>query len=144
LLLAFAVLLVFQCLGEGFVFLFKVPVPGPVAGMLLLLVALVGFPRLHDVVEAGANELLRHLSLLFVPAGVGIIVAAASGSGHWLAIGAAVVGSTLLTLAVTALVLRALTPADRQGEGGDALTPGRQRGGGDAPTPARQRRGGDV
>lgn len=118
-LLAFAVLLVFQCLGEGLVFLLHLPVPGPVAGMLLLLVALCAFPRLYDIVEAGANELLRHLSLLFVPAGVGIIVAAASGSGHWLAICAAVVGSTLLTLAVTALVLRALTPVRKNGEGAD-------------------------
>jgi putative effector of murein hydrolase LrgA (UPF0299 family) len=119
LLLALAVLLVFQCLGEGLVFLLRAPVPGPVAGMLLLLAALVAFPRLHGIVEAGANELLRHLSLLFVPAGVGIIVAAASGSGHWLAICAAVVGSTILTLGVTALVLQALAPAHRNGEGGD-------------------------
>ena len=118
-LLALAVLLVFQCLGEGLVFLLRAPVPGPVAGMLLLLAALVAFPRLHGIVEAGANELLRHLSLLFVPAGVGIIVAAASGSGHWLAICAAVAGSTILTLGVTALVLQALTPAHRNGEGGD-------------------------
>jgi len=111
LLHAFAVLLVFQCLGEGLVFVFKLPVPGPVAGMLLLLGALIAWPRLFQVVEAGANELLRHLSLLFLPAGVGIIAAASSGSGHWLAIVCAVVASTLLTLAVTALVLRALTPA---------------------------------
>ena len=107
-LLAFAVLLVFQCLGEGLVFLFGLPVPGPVAGMLLLLAALMAWPRLHQVVESGANELLRHLSLLFLPAGVGIIAAASSGSGHWLAIAAAVVFSTLATLAVTALVLQAL------------------------------------
>ena len=104
---AFAVLLAFQCLGEGLVFLFKVPIPGPVAGMLVLLAALIAWPRLHEVVESGANELLRHLSLLFLPAGVGIIAAASSGSGHWLAIAAAVVFSTLATLAVTALVLRA-------------------------------------
>ena len=107
---AFAVLLVFQCLGEGLVFLFGWPVPGPVTGMLLLLAALVAVPRLQDVVEAGASELLRHLSLLFVPAGVGIVVAASSGSGQWLAIGASVVASTLVTLAVTALVLQGLTP----------------------------------
>lgn len=119
-LIAFAVLLVFQCLGEGLVFLFRLPVPGPVAGMLLLLVALVAYPRLHQTVEAGANELLRHLSLLFVPAGVGIIVAAASGNGHWLAICAAVAGSTVLTLGVTALVLQVLTPGRDKGEGGDA------------------------
>jgi putative effector of murein hydrolase LrgA (UPF0299 family) len=110
LLQAFAVLLVFQCLGEGLVFLFGWPVPGPVTGMLLLLAALVAVPRLQDVVESGASELLRHLSLLFVPAGVGIVVAASSGSGQWLAIAASVVASTLVTLAVTALVLQGLMP----------------------------------
>ena len=118
-LLAFAVLLVFQCLGEGIVFLAHLPVPGPVAGMLLLLAALLAFPRLQQVVEQGANELLRHLSLLFVPAGVGIIAAAGSSSGHWLAIIGAVVASTFATLAVTALVLQALgKPVE--GQGGDA------------------------
>jgi holin-like protein len=122
LLLAFAVLLVFQCLGEGLVFLFGFPVPGPVTGMLLLLAALLVFPRLHEVVEAGANELLKHLSLLFVPAGVGIIVAAASGSGQWLAIAAGVFASTVVTMAVTALVLQALSRHDGaadSGKGGD-------------------------
>jgi holin-like protein len=107
LLQAFAVLLAFQCLGEGLVFMSGLPIPGPVAGMLVLLATLVAWPRLQSVVESGANELLRHLSLLFLPAGVGIIAAASSGSGHWLAIGAAVVTSTLATLAVTALVLQA-------------------------------------
>jgi putative effector of murein hydrolase LrgA (UPF0299 family) len=116
LLQAFAILLVFQCLGEGLVFLFGWPVPGPVTGMLLLLAALVAVPRLQDVVEAGASELLRHLSLLFVPAGVGIVVAASSGAGQWLAIGASVVASTLVTLAVTALVLQALTPRGQPAE----------------------------
>jgi putative effector of murein hydrolase LrgA (UPF0299 family) len=116
LLTAFAVLLIFQCLGEGLVFLFGWPVPGPVTGMLLLLAAMLAFPRLQEVVEAGANELLRHLSLLFVPAGVGIVVAASSGSGHWLAIVAAVVVSTLATMAITALVLKALMKEQAQGD----------------------------
>ena len=120
-LLAFAVLLVFQCLGEGLVFLFGWPVPGPVTGMLLLLAALLAFPRLQEVVEAGATELLRHLSLLFVPAGVGIVVAASSGAGQWLAIVASVVVSTLATMAVTALVLNLLMPrraaVDEEGGG---------------------------
>jgi putative effector of murein hydrolase LrgA (UPF0299 family) len=123
LLLAFAVLLVFQCLGEGLVFLFGLPVPGPVAGMLLLLASLVAWPRLHEVVETGANELLRHLSLLFVPAGVGVIAAAAGGKGQWLAIGVAVVVSTLATMAVTGLVLQALSAREKQDdeqEAGDA------------------------
>jgi putative effector of murein hydrolase LrgA (UPF0299 family) len=105
---AFAILLIFQCLGEGVVFVTGLPVPGPVAGMLLLLVSLLAWPRLARFVESAANELLRHLSLLFVPAGVGIVVAAANVSGHWLAIVVAVAASTLLTLAVTALLLQAL------------------------------------
>lgn len=115
-LAAFAVLLLFQCLGEGLVFVFHLPLPGPVAGMLLLMVALIAQPRLQALVEQAANTLLSHLSLLFVPAGVGIVVAAGSGSGHWLAIGASLVVSTVLALAVTGLILR--------GMGGPATTDG--------------------
>jgi holin-like protein len=107
-LAAFAILLVFQCLGEGVAFASGAPIPGPVIGMLLLFAALLAWPRLFALIEDASAELLRHLSLLFVPAGVGIVVAAASGSGHWIAIVAALVASTFLTLAVTALVLQAL------------------------------------
>jgi putative effector of murein hydrolase LrgA (UPF0299 family) len=106
LLPAFTILLLFQCLGEGAVFLLGLPVPGPVAGMVLLFAALLLWPSLQTRIEAAANALLGHLSLLFVPAGVGIVAAAGSGSGHWLAIAASLVVSTLLTMAVTALVLR--------------------------------------
>jgi len=112
-LVSLAVLLVFQCLGEGIVYLFGLPLPGPVAGMLLLFAALLAFPALQQRIEDTANELLRHLSLLFVPAGVGIVVAASSGSGHWLALLAGLMGSTLLTLAATALVLHWLGPSER-------------------------------
>jgi holin-like protein len=105
---AFAILLIFQCLGEGVVFVTGLPIPGPVIGMLLLFATLQAWPRLFDVVEQTAGELLRHLSLLFVPAGVGIVVAAASVQGYWLAIIVALVVSTALTMAVSALVLQAL------------------------------------
>jgi len=107
-LAAFAVLLLFQCLGEAVVFVLHLPLPGPVAGMLLLMVALVALPKLQAIVESAANTLLSHLSLLFVPAGVGIVVAAASGSGHWLSIVASVAVSTVLALAVTGLILRGI------------------------------------
>lgn len=107
-LAAFAVLLLFQCLGEGIVFVFHLPLPGPVAGMLLLMVALIAFPRLLTLVEQAANTLLSNLSLLFIPAGVGIVVAFSSGNGHWLAIIASLVVSTVLALAVTGLILRGI------------------------------------
>lgn len=107
-LVSFASLLLFQCLGEGITFAFKLPVPGPVVGMLLLFVALVLYPPLLEKIEATGSELLRHLSLLFVPAGVGIVAAATQVRGQWVAIIVALVVSTLLTLAVTALVTRAV------------------------------------
>ena len=116
-LAAFTVLLLFQCLGEGIVFLLSLPIPGPVAGMLLLMAALVAWPRLQARVEQAANALLAHLSLLFIPAGVGIVASAASGSGHWVAIIASLLASTVLALAVTGLILRGL---DKPAKDGDA------------------------
>jgi holin-like protein len=113
---AFTILLLFQCLGEGIVFLFKLPIPGPVAGMLLLMAALIKWPRLQQAVEQAANTLLSHLSLLFIPAGVGIVATAASGSGHWFAILASLTASTVLALAVTGLILRGLDKPARDAD----------------------------
>lgn len=107
-LLSLAVLLLFQCLGEGISYLFGLPVPGPVVGMLLLLAFLIARPRAAEVIEGTANELLRHLSLLFVPAGVGIMVSASALKGSLVAIVLAIIVSTTLSIAVTALVMRAL------------------------------------
>lgn len=110
-LLTFAILLVFQCLGEGISFALALPIPGPVVGMLLLFAALVMSPRLLERIEATGSELLRHLSLLFVPAGVGIVASAATVAGHWPAVIVAVIVSTFATLAVTALVMKLVMPA---------------------------------
>ena len=113
-LATFATLLIFQCLGEGITFALSLPVPGPVVGMLLLFVALVISPRLLERIEKTGTELLGHLSLLFVPAGVGIVVSAATVRGHWLAVIVSVIVSTILTLAVTATAIRLTMPAQRK------------------------------
>ena len=109
-LITFAVLLICQCVGEGASFLLQLPIPGPVVGMLLLFFALLLSPALLEQMEATATELLRHLSLLFVPAGVGIIVSASSVQGHWWGVVVAVVSSTVITLAATAAVMRIFIP----------------------------------
>ncbi|TDK67152.1 CidA/LrgA family protein [Sapientia aquatica] len=109
-LITFAVLLIFQCIGEGASFLLQLPIPGPVVGMLLLFFALLLSTALLEQMEATATELLRHLSLLFVPAGVGIIVSASSVQGHWWGVVVAVVSSTVITLAATAAVMRIFIP----------------------------------
>ena len=68
-----AIILGAQTLGELINRLTGVPVPGPVIGMLLLLIAFFLWDGLIDRIRPTAGVLLAHLSLLFVPAGVGII-----------------------------------------------------------------------
>ena len=70
---ALATLLVLQLLGEALVYVFKLPLPGPVVGMALLLLVLAVRPRQLAALKPTAQNLLQHLSLLFVPAGVGVI-----------------------------------------------------------------------
>ncbi|RAS22357.1 CidA/LrgA family protein [Paraburkholderia bryophila] len=111
---ALAALLTFQCLGEGISYLFHVPVPGPVIGMLLLFGFLMLRPQSADAIEPTALELLRHLSLLFVPAGVGIMVSAGRIRGDAVAVIASIAISTTLAIAVAALVTRALMRRQRR------------------------------
>lgn len=103
-----AVLMIFQCLGEALAYLLKWNIPGPVLGMLLLFVALLISPRLMEKIEESSHQVLKHMSLFFIPAGVGIMVSASGIAQHWLALVLAVVISTLLTLAVTAFSMRFL------------------------------------
>ncbi|MDR5759717.1 CidA/LrgA family protein [Caballeronia sp. LZ035] len=112
-LAAIATLLVFQCLGEGLAYLFHLPVPGPVVGMLLLLAWMTLRPTQAAALEGTALELLRHLSLLFVPAGVGIMVSAGALRGDMLAVVLSVAISTALAITVTALVMRAMLRRQR-------------------------------
>ena len=111
---ALAVLLIFQCLGEGVSHGLALPVPGPVLGMLLLFAFVMLRPALADAIEGTALEILRHLSLLFVPAGVGIMVSADRLRGDALAVIVSIVVSTTLAIAVTALVTRALMRRQRR------------------------------
>lgn len=107
LLKGFSLLLLCQSLGEVLVRLLGLPFPAPVLGMGLLLLAL-NLPALRQPVGVAADGLLAHLSLLFVPVGVGVITHLALVSQYGGRMLVAIVLSTLIGLAVTALVLRAL------------------------------------
>jgi holin-like protein len=108
---ALTLLLLFQLAGEILAHVFALPLPGPVIGMALLFAALVLRRGVGDTLRDTANGLLQHLSLLFVPAGAGVMVHFSRIGGEWLAILGALVASTALTLLVTALVLRLLLRA---------------------------------
>jgi holin-like protein len=105
---ALTLLLLFQLAGEVLAHVFALPLPGPVIGMALLFATLVWRGGAGDTLRNTANGLLQHLSLLFVPAGAGVMVHFSRIGGEWLAILGALVASTALTLLVTALTLRLL------------------------------------
>lgn len=110
-----ATLLAFQLLGEVLSRVLRLPVPGPVLGMILLFLALVlrgGTPAAFGNV---CRNLLSYLSLLFVPAGVGIITHLGLAAREWLPIAITLVTSTAATMVVTAFTLRWLMR--RAGEG---------------------------
>jgi len=112
-----ALLLGYQLVGEALALGLGLPIPGPVVGMLLLLLTLV-VRRGAAAPDTTADTLLSHLSLLFVPAGVGVIVHAERLGGEWLPIVAALLVSTVVTLVVTAWVMQWLVRRLAKGEGG--------------------------
>lgn len=100
---AFAIILLFQLIGEIISRGGHLPLPGPVLGMMLMVVALSMFPKLGDMITPVAQGILRYLALMFVPVGVGIVASVPVLEEHWLAISASIVISTLLAIVVGAL-----------------------------------------
>jgi putative effector of murein hydrolase LrgA (UPF0299 family) len=115
---ALTLILVCQLIGEVMVAATGLPVPGPVFGMLLLLGWLFLRGGVSESVGRVADGLLAHFSLLFVPAGVGVLVHWERIRSQWVAIGAALVIGTLITLAVTALTMAAVVRLTNR-RGGD-------------------------
>lgn len=109
---AIALLLVCQLAGEVIHRLTGLPLPGSVIGMVLLLAWLAFVPRERLTLTQVTGWLTAHLSVMFVPAAVGLMEEGAILSRYGLGIVVAVAVSTLLTLAVTALVFRAVAGRD--------------------------------
>lgn len=103
------ILLIYQLVGEVTVRLLAVPIPGPVLGMVMLFVTLMVRGRVDEPVDTAANGLLSHLSLLFVPAGVGMMVHFGRIADEWLPITLTLVLSTLLTMAATAAIMQLMS-----------------------------------
>ena len=105
-------LFIFQALGD-LVSKFALPfIPGPVLGLVLLLVFLSlrgHVPASIDVVSRG---ILQHLGLLFIPASVGVVLYLPVLQANAWAISAALVVSVVATVAVTSLVLKVLARKD--------------------------------
>ena len=116
---ALTLLLAFQLIGEIIARGLGLPIPGPVIGMVLLFLGLVLRGGPGDTLRQTAGNLLQHLSLLFIPAGAGIMLYRDLIAAEWLPLAAALLGSTVLAIVVTALLLDALVrrrkPAEPDG-----------------------------
>jgi holin-like protein len=105
-----SLILLCQLAGEVIVRGLALPMPGPVVGLLLLLLLLLARDRFgvlargplqQDGVENASRGLLAHLSLLFVPAGVGVMQKLDVVADHGIAIAAVLAISVVLTLLMT-------------------------------------------
>ena len=104
-----SLILLCQLAGEVFVRGLGLPMPGPVIGLMLLLVLLLARDRFDvlargplqgEGVESASRGLLANLSLLFVPAGVGVVQKLDLVAEH----GVAFVGVLAISVMVTLLV----------------------------------------
>ena len=107
-LFALTQLLVCQLAGEVIARAFTLAVPGPVIGMSILLVTLLYLQSVPKNLESTAEAILSHLSLLFVPAGVGVVAHLTLLGNEWQAILGSLIGSTVVTVLVTGWVLQRL------------------------------------
>jgi len=90
-----------QLAGEFITRGLRLPIPGPVLGLVILLVALALLPTLSSSLRATIQVILAHLSLMFVPAGVGVIGNLEVLSSDWGALLLVLTISTILSMLVT-------------------------------------------
>ena len=109
---ALATLLAFQLLGEAVAHLSGLPIPGPVLGMAALFMAWSVLEKLHARLSTVADALLANFSLLFVPAGVGVMLHAALIAAWWAPLLLAVVLSSALTMGMAAWLFTWLRRAE--------------------------------
>ena len=122
-LASLSLILLCQLIGEAVVRGLGLPLPGPVLGLLLLLTLLLARDRFallargplrNDGVETASKGLLAHLSLLFVPAGVGVVQKLDLLASHGVAIILILAASVVVTLLVTVLTFRLVSRLLRQ------------------------------
>jgi putative effector of murein hydrolase LrgA (UPF0299 family) len=105
-----SLILLCQLAGEVIVRGLGLPMPGPVLGLVFLLLLLLARDRFavlargplqQDGVENASRGLLAHLSLMFVPAGVGVVQKLDLVAAHGIAIAAVLALSVVMTLLAT-------------------------------------------
>ena len=105
---ALTIILCFQLVGEIASRGLNLPLPGPVVGLVLLVGACMIRPRLAEMLRPVTKSVLAHLSLFFVPAGVGVIAHLPVLSQHGIGLALALAASTILAIGAGALTFAAI------------------------------------
>ena len=102
-----AVLAVLLWAGGRLAGVLALPIPGAIAGMVLLLILLQCFGRrLAPTMEAASMPLLKHMMLFFIPSVAGVMEQFQALRAGWLPFVIASIAGAAVTLAVTALTLK--------------------------------------
>jgi len=112
-IIALSLILGFQLVGEVLSRALNLPLPGPVVGLCLLVATCILRPALANLLRPTAQGLLSHLSLFFVPAGVGVVAHLGVIRDYGIGLAVAIMGSTVLAIAAGALAFEAVARLTR-------------------------------
>ena len=110
------IIFLFQLIGESAQKYFELTVPGPVIGLILLLMSFILLKnnknlfvnKVKNEISSTAIHISNYLSLLFVPIGVGVVMHLSYLEKNYIEVLGVIFFSTILTIGLTALVMEAI------------------------------------
>ncbi|SHE85237.1 CidA/LrgA family protein [Clostridium fallax] len=102
------IILSIYLIGEFVSYIFHLPVPGNIIGMILLLVLLMTKKIKVSAIETVSNFFLDHLAFFFIPAGVGLISSFGILKSAWAKLLIVCILTTMIVIAITGLVVQFL------------------------------------
>lgn len=107
-ILGFSILFFFIFIGEIIANFFKIPIPGSVIGMILLTLGLYGKIIKDEWIRPAAKLLIENMALLFIPAGIGLMIHFKLISENLLPITSIIIFCTIFTLIITGFIQQKL------------------------------------
>ena len=110
------IIFLFQLIGESIQKYFELTIPGPVIGLILLLMSFILLKnnknlfvnKVKNEISSTAIHISNYLSLLFVPIGVGVVMHLSYLEKNYIEVLGVICFSTILTIGFTALVMEAI------------------------------------
>ena len=111
----------YQLLGEAIQKIFEINIPGPVIGLILLLLSFIFFfkrlnqsKKMIKEISVTSNKIINYLSLLFVPIGVGVVMHINYLGDNLFKIFSIITIGTLATLVFTAFVMEKIINLEKK------------------------------